>query len=207
MFDIIEFITRVFKKEKMEDSRSKARERLKLVLVSDRASMSPQMMESLREELIQVISRYMTIDISSMEIGLERNEGSVALAANIPILNVKRGPKKAESGKGNEVKRTVQPRQLDKQTTESFDEDDDYDFEESPGSSDISLLIKPDVETREDAGKKDSEKSKEQTSGNLITRTESDKDAESTSGKRKKAKHSSKKVKSRTRGKSLRRKI
>jgi cell division topological specificity factor len=94
MFDIIEFITQIFKKDKVEDTRYKAKERLKLVLVTDRASISPQMMDNLKEELIQVISRYMTIDISSMEIGLERKDGSVALAANIPIVDVKRNPRK-----------------------------------------------------------------------------------------------------------------
>lgn len=91
MFDIVEFITRIFKKDSADSSRVKARERLKLVLVSDRASISPHLMESLKEELIQVISRYMKIDTSHIEMGLERKNGSMALAANIPILDVVRG--------------------------------------------------------------------------------------------------------------------
>jgi cell division topological specificity factor len=101
MFDIVEFITRIFKKESAEPSRMKARERLKLVLVSDRANISPHLMESLREELIEVISRYMTIDTTSMEMGLERKNGSMALAANIPILDVKRNKKVARVQKSH----------------------------------------------------------------------------------------------------------
>jgi hypothetical protein len=53
-------------------------------------------MESLKEELIEVISRYMTIDTSSIEMGLERKNGSMALAANIPILDVKRTKRSAK---------------------------------------------------------------------------------------------------------------
>lgn len=90
MFDILEFISRIFKKDRFESSSSCARERLKLVLVSDRASISPHLMEILKEELIEVISKYMTIDKSAMEMGIERKNGSLALAANIPIVDVKR---------------------------------------------------------------------------------------------------------------------
>lgn len=90
MFDLIEFLAGIFKKESQNNSRNRARERLKLVLVSDRASLTPRMMDSLRGELIEVVSRYMTIDSTGIEMGVERKNGSMALAANIPIINVKR---------------------------------------------------------------------------------------------------------------------
>jgi len=99
MFDIIEFLTKIFKKEKAEESGPLARERLKLVLVTDRASITPNLLESLKEELIELISRYMTIDTEAMEIGFERKQGSVALAANIPIIQMKRNPVKPEKHK------------------------------------------------------------------------------------------------------------
>ncbi len=89
MFDFFSFFNRIFGGTR-EDTRSAARDRLRLVLVSDRATVAPHLMESLRNELIEVISRYMEIDTRSMQMGLERHEGAMALAANIPVRSVHR---------------------------------------------------------------------------------------------------------------------
>ena len=90
MFDIVEFITSLFKKTDKNDTGLKAKERLKLVLISDRATVSPHIMEALREELLEVISRYMTVDATSVEMGLQRTGNAMALAANIPVISMKR---------------------------------------------------------------------------------------------------------------------
>lgn len=90
MFDIVEFITNLFKKNDRIDTGLKAKERLKLVLISDRATVSPHIMEALREELLEVISRYMTVDTASVEMGLQRTGNAMALAANIPVISMKR---------------------------------------------------------------------------------------------------------------------
>lgn len=84
-----EFLNKIFKRG---ESRSSAKERLQLVLIHDRASITPKVMESLKEDLISVISRYLEIDVSELEIGLEQKEGSIALAANIPIKKVRHTP-------------------------------------------------------------------------------------------------------------------
>jgi cell division topological specificity factor len=75
-----------------EDNSSKnvAVERLRLVLVHDRASVSLGLMESLKEDLIAVITKYMEIDEAAMEINLNSEERSAALIANIPVKRIKR---------------------------------------------------------------------------------------------------------------------
>lgn len=73
-----------------DGSKTKAKERLRLVLVHDRSSLSPGLLESLKEELIQVISKYMEIDETGLEVNLDSSDDSVALVANIPVKNVKR---------------------------------------------------------------------------------------------------------------------
>ncbi|HHY08958.1 MAG TPA: cell division topological specificity factor MinE [Firmicutes bacterium] len=85
---MLDFITRLFGGS--EGSKQKAKERLRLVLVHDRASLSPGLVESLKEELIQVISKYMEIDEEGLEVNFDQGDDSVALIANIPIKNVKR---------------------------------------------------------------------------------------------------------------------
>ncbi|HEY4000464.1 MAG TPA: cell division topological specificity factor MinE [Candidatus Xenobia bacterium] len=87
MFD---FINRFFKKEETDSSSQSARNRLKLVLIQDRAQVAPELMDSLRFEMIQLLSRYMVIDEQAMSVELERREGAVALAASIPVINIRR---------------------------------------------------------------------------------------------------------------------
>lgn len=86
MFD---FINRVFKKES-SSSKNMAKERLRLVLVHDRANVSPHMLNALKEDLIRVISEYMEIDQSCLEVNLAQEDNSVALVANIPVIKMKR---------------------------------------------------------------------------------------------------------------------
>lgn len=84
----------LFKKKSSGDV---AKDRLKLLLVSDRASCSPEMMEKIKNEIIEVISKYMDIDTEGLDIQItqtesEANNGSVpALFANIPIRDIKHG--------------------------------------------------------------------------------------------------------------------
>lgn len=72
-----------------------AKDRLKLLLVSDRANCSPEMMEMIKNDIINVISKYMEIDAEGVEIQIletdsETTNGKIpALYANIPILDMK----------------------------------------------------------------------------------------------------------------------
>lgn len=75
------------------NSREKAKKRLQLVLIHDRADISPMMLENLRSDLIDVINKYMEIDVQNIEMDLDRDNGSVALVANIPVVSIKRGNK------------------------------------------------------------------------------------------------------------------
>lgn len=89
---LMEFITKFFKKENSKDI---AKERLKLVLIHDRSNVSPEILEQLRNEIIEVISKYVEIDHNELDIQLtktqtEEGERIVpALVANIPIKSVK----------------------------------------------------------------------------------------------------------------------
>ncbi len=83
---MLDSLLSIFKKEK---SGKVAKKRLQMVLIQDRASVSPEVMEKLRDDIIQVISKYMVINKSDMEISLENVEDSVALVANIPVQNMR----------------------------------------------------------------------------------------------------------------------
>ncbi len=80
---------------KKKNSGDVAKDRLKLLLVSDRANCSPEMMEMIKNDIIEVISKYMDIDTDSLNIQItetesDSNNGTVpALYANIPIKDMK----------------------------------------------------------------------------------------------------------------------
>ncbi|ABI68934.1 cell division topological specificity factor MinE [Syntrophomonas wolfei] len=86
---MLDIINRLLGRENA-GSRDIARERLRLVLIHDRASVSPNFLNALKEELIRVIREYMEIDEESLIVDLENEENSVALVANIPIRGFKR---------------------------------------------------------------------------------------------------------------------
>lgn len=84
----------IFKKKSSGDI---AKKRLQLLLVSDRANCSPEIMELIKNDIIKVIAKYMEIDIDGLDIQITQtdsdgNNGSVpALIANIPIKELKHG--------------------------------------------------------------------------------------------------------------------
>lgn len=86
---LLDILSRIFTRENVS-SREVARERLRLVLVHDRASVSPEFLNSLKEDLIKVIREYLEIDEEALQVSLENEENAVALIANIPVKGFKR---------------------------------------------------------------------------------------------------------------------
>lgn len=98
---VLNFIKNFQKKDKEITSKQAAKDRLKLVLMQDRASVSPDFFEMMKKEIIDVIKKYIEIDEESLEVELTRGvevglEGP-ALYANIPIKNVKPVAPKSEN--------------------------------------------------------------------------------------------------------------
>ncbi|MFM1901101.1 MAG: cell division topological specificity factor MinE [Synechococcaceae bacterium WB9_4xC_028] len=66
-------------------SATTARERLQLVLAHDRSDLSPELLEQMRKEILEVVAKYVEIDLDHGDVSLETEDRVTALVANLPI--------------------------------------------------------------------------------------------------------------------------
>jgi len=90
MFDFLkrnEFFKALFGRE---GSGATARERLRLVLLSDHLALAPDVVAALKAELLTVIARYVEIDPAQAEVSFEQRERELAMMASVPIKAVRK---------------------------------------------------------------------------------------------------------------------
>jgi cell division topological specificity factor len=73
-----------------QSSAGQAKERLKLVLIHDRTDLAPGQMEKLKNELLQVIMKYIDIDPSAVNISMMQEGREQRLVADIPLKATQR---------------------------------------------------------------------------------------------------------------------
>jgi cell division topological specificity factor len=84
---MIEWMKKIFG---TTSSSSTAKERLRLVLMTDHLALSPEIIENIKRDLVDVISRYVEVDREKVEVNFEREDRALAMLANIPIVSVNR---------------------------------------------------------------------------------------------------------------------
>jgi cell division topological specificity factor len=84
---VIDFFRRLFGHS---GSSSAAKERLRLVLMTDHLELSPEIVDSMKRDLVDVISRYVEVDREKIDVSFERQDKALAMLANIPIIAVNR---------------------------------------------------------------------------------------------------------------------
>ena len=122
MFEnIMKLVRKITKKEDQTlKSKDAAKERLHLVLMQDRANVSADFLDLMKQEIIDVIKKYIEIDESAIDVKLTNKDngdgtnGAPALYANIPILNIK-----------DEVRQTAKVKTKDEEKKENFINDNE----------------------------------------------------------------------------------
>ena len=111
----------IFQIEKRENTSEDATNRLKVILMHDRTKLDPLIMNKMREELIEVFSKYVVINKEELEIDLGNNGDEAALMLNIPIIRSK------TEEELEELRKQIQEEEEKVSDDEDDDEEDDED--------------------------------------------------------------------------------
>ena len=169
MFESIGNFFKKFVKPENKETGSKedAKERLHLVLMQDRANVSADFLELMKQEIIDVIKKYIVVDEASIDVRLtnqpndDGTNGAPALYANIPIVNIKNDmkaekikefegvnfDKKLEENKNNE-KSDSESKKSDDSNNKEINED--IESHEENNISDIKENIAENNESEEE---------------------------------------------------------
>ena len=163
MFEnIMKFFNKFNKKQdnKPTNSREAAKERLHLVLMQDRANVSADFLELMKQEIIEVIKKYIDVDESAIDVRLTNKEnedgtnGAPALYANIPIINIKNEVRKIENTKKEEKNK-----EQDSKKEEQQEKNENKKQEEKQDKKENKKEIKE--QTKKETQKKEEDKRQE----------------------------------------------
>ena len=156
MFEnVINFFKKIGKKDQIEaKSKDTAKERLHLVLMQDRANVSADFLDMMRQEIIEVIKKYIDVDEKDIDVRLtnKTNEdgttGAPALYANIPIAGIREEMKKEKNiEKETEEKKQKQNAKKEDKTEE--DKNSKKAVEEKASDENNEKVVKDDSEDEE----------------------------------------------------------
>lgn len=175
MFEnILNFLKNLVKKEKSKESSDTAKERLHLVLMQDRANVSADFLELMKQEIIEVIKKYIDVDEEAIDVHLTNKSnddgtvGAPALYANIPIVTIKNEArklnvpdKKEEEEKSKEVKENNQTEKEEEKQQPETENDEKVDVK---GEYEKETKVEQRIEETENKDKEKGENEEKATS-------------------------------------------
>lgn len=114
--------------EEVESAKDTACNRLRVVLMQDRTNLTPELMDRMRRELVELLSKYVEMDKEALDLSLEQDGDQVALMLSIPVIRAK---------DEDEIKAVLEAEDAENEKAEeNADTDDDEEDEAEEGSED-----------------------------------------------------------------------
>ena len=86
---VIGFFRQTDIEQETESAKETACNRLRVVLMQDRTNLTPELMERMRREMVDLLSKYVEMDKDALELNLEQDGDQVALMLSIPVIRAK----------------------------------------------------------------------------------------------------------------------
>lgn len=137
---ILGFFRQTEKKE--ENAKDVACNRLRVVLMQDRTNLTPELLQRMRQELIELLSKYVEMDKDALELNFEQEGNQMALMLSIPVLRAKEESEideAEESVSEDENSEDVSDEEQSDEDSETEDHSDDDDSEEN-SAEDIEIV-------------------------------------------------------------------
>ena len=144
--------------EQEETAKDTACNRLRVVLMQDRTNLTPELMERMRKEMVELLSKYVEMDKEALELNLEQDGDQVALMLSIPVIRAK---------DEEEIKAALEAEEKEKtsENEEEIESDEEETIEDEKDSDEVEII-------------EDEETSKEIDKEKEITESEEDKEDE-----------------------------
>ena len=139
--------------EKTSNAKDVACNRLKLVLMQDRTNLTPAIMDRMRRELVELLSKYLELDRELLDLNFENEEDQMALMLSIPVIRAK---------SEDEIKEILEKEDEERRKIEELSKSDDEEAEDESEESDEAEESDDEEESKEDTeDSEDSEDSEE----------------------------------------------
>ena len=163
MFEnILNFFKKLGKNENKETSgsKTKAKERLHLVLMQDRANVSADFLEMMKQEIIDVIKKYIEVEENEIDVRLtnevkeDGTTGAPSLYANIPIVNIRNDMKKeVQEEKKEEAKKqekSEEPKEVNEEIKVEEKEENVEETSKQEEQEEVVEVVEVKKETKKD---------------------------------------------------------
>lgn len=134
--------------EQEESSKDTACNRLRVVLMQDRTNLTPELMERMRREMVELLSKYVEMDKEALELNLEQDGDQVALMLSIPVIRAK---------DEDEIKAALEAEDAKKAKENENSEEEENDEDENSDASDDDSEEKDEEENSDDEDSDDTD--------------------------------------------------
>lgn len=131
---------------KEENAKSVACNRLRVVLMQDRTNLTPELLQRMRRELVELLSKYVEMDKDALELNFDQEGDQMALMLSIPVIRAK-DEEEIEKALAQEDSAN------DDDSDEEKDSEDEENSEESDEDTEKEIEIAEDEESDSDVEK------------------------------------------------------
>lgn len=138
-----------------DPSKSVATNRLKLVLMQDRTNLTPKVLEQMRGEMIELLSKYLEMDKDLLELNFEQEGDQVALMLSIPVIRAKDEDEIEAAMNSTDEEEDIEEDEEIEETEIEASEEEEEEEELKPKKRRRSKKVTPPEGVNEDGGSKE----------------------------------------------------